>query len=285
MPKTPGCPLCRGNTHTAQTVQAPQPLAPAATHDDNSVRPVQNTEKPKHGAPAYVAWAVLREHEAANKSIDLSRKRDLYDQARHAYQTALQADPKYVPAYTGLANVYMKLNHYDKAKESYHTALKIAPNDPSLWFELGICHCRCKEFDQATGYLHKAMELDPENRFITQTLGFCLARSGHVKESLDLLGKVMTPVEVHYNVARMLYQIRRDDLALMHLQFAIQLDPAYEPATSMLAALRKGSATVSMALPPPSPAAPGNLFTPPAAAVPLSPPPAKAPTPAELEFE
>src|SRR5205809_135355 len=91
-----------------------------------------------------------------------------------------------------------------------------------------------REREAGNSALRKAQEFDPENRFITQTLGFCLARAGHIQESLEMLSKVMTPVEVHYNVARMLFQIQRDDLSLMHLQIALQIDPNYEPAREML---------------------------------------------------
>ena len=219
-------------------------------------QPVITNAAPKTKRPpkavTYTAWAELRERDAEEKGVDPSRKMDFYDEARQAYQKALKTDAKYLPAYSGLARVYMKMNHYDRALEVYRQATEKFPKEFTLWFDMGMCQCRSKQWDQAATSFKKALEIDPENRQVTQTLGFCLARAGHIEESLAMLQRVMTPAQAHYQIARMLHHVQRDDLCRDELRQALQLDPELAPARTLL---------VSLDGPPPGA---GNVSPPPA---------------------
>ena len=179
----------------------------------------------------------MLEHDAEEKGMDSSRQMQLYDEARQAYQQALKIDPKCLPAYLGLARVYMKLNNYDKALETYNQAGEKFPKEFSLWFDMGICHCRVKHWDLAVLSFKKALEMDPENRAVTQTLGFCLARAGRTQESLEMLQKVMSPAQAHYQIGRMLHHVQRDDLCREELRLALQIEPEHTGARSLLASL------------------------------------------------
>jgi tetratricopeptide (TPR) repeat protein len=210
--------------------------------------PVVTKESPKAKrtpkASTYVAWGQMREQEAEDKDTNPSQKMDLYDDARQVYQTALKIDPKHLPAYSALARVYMKMNHYDKALETYKQAAEKFPKEFSLWLDLGMCYCRMKQWDPAVASFKKALEMDPENRQVLQTLGFCQARAGHTQESLETLQKVMTPAQAHFQIARMLHHVQRDDLCRVELNQALQMDPELAPARTMLASLNGPPPTV-----------------------------------------
>ena len=100
-----------------------------------------------------------------------------------------------------------------------------------------MCYCRVKQWDQAVASFKKSLEMDPENRQVLQTLGFSLARAGHTQDSLEILQKIMTPAQAHYQIGRMLHHVQRDDLCRLELSQALQVDPQFAPARCLLASL------------------------------------------------
>jgi len=196
---------------------------------------------PKKDPPKYtpkvatlVAWAVCQERQAHNPELNSSQRQNILDVARSYYQKAIAVDANHVPAYSGLARVYMDMDHYDKAQETYHKILQKCPKNASLWLELGVCHCRAKQWELAVRSFQKAGDLDPESRTAIETLGFCQARAGHLQESLQTLSKVMSPAEANYTVARMLHHMKRDDLGRGYLRQALQLNPDLAGARRLL---------------------------------------------------
>jgi tetratricopeptide (TPR) repeat protein len=218
--------------------------APATASLFSNLFPKKEERKYTPKVTTYVAWADCQERQAETPGLSSSQKQNFLDIARQHYQKAMQVDPNHVPAYGGLARVYMNMNHLDKAQETYHRALQRFPKNMSLWYELGLCCCRAKQWDAAIRSLEKARELEPENRAANQTLGFCLARAGHVQEGLETLSRVMTPAEAHYNIARMLHHMQHDDLCRRFLGQALQLNPDLSGARSLQASLDEGSRPV-----------------------------------------
>jgi tetratricopeptide (TPR) repeat protein len=184
-------------------------------------------------APTLVAFALCQEIDAEASALNSSQKQNLLDGARANYQKAVEVDPTHLPAYTGLARVYTNMNHNDKALETYHRALQKFPKTGSLWFDLALCHCRSKQWDLAIRCLQKSLELQPENRTVIQAQGFCEARAGHLQQSLQTLGKVMSPAEAYYTVARMLHHMKRDDDCRRYLGQALQLNPQLSAARNL----------------------------------------------------
>ena len=211
--------------------QPPPPPPPVITKNDEK-RPKR---PPK--ASTLVAWAACREGEANSPKMEPTDKEACYEEARRAYQEALKLEPKNQPAYAGLARIYAYTKRYDKAMETYHKALEIFPKDASLWFDLGMCHARLKQWDLAIKSFQKGQQFDPENRAITRTLGFCQARAGQFQESAETFAKIMTPAEAHYNVARMLQHLHKEELSRQFLHQAVHFDPDLEAAKTMLANL------------------------------------------------
>ncbi len=164
---------------------------------------------------------------------------EYYDNARLQYQQALQIDPKHVPAYHGLARLYLALGNTDQAIRTYTEAVKLLPKDGSLWFELGACHSRVRSFDKALSALHPGLhELDPNSRlYAGNHRGQCLAAAGRYDEAVGVLCKQVGEGKAHYDVAQIAEHNHQDAVARRHVRAALAAEPTNPGALEMLARL------------------------------------------------
>lgn len=161
----------------------------------------------------------------------------LRDDARKAYQHALEVDPKYVEAYLSLANLYIAIEEFPNAIETYQKGVKACPKASILWYKMGMCQARLKQWDAALASMRKATELEPENHIYINMLGFCLARAGRFDESYAYFAKTQGEARAHYNVARMLHHVGRPEDSRAHLRLALQAKPNYPEAQELLVSI------------------------------------------------
>ncbi len=212
-----------------------QPAQPIAAADIRKEPPDLPKRQPK--AATCVAYAVFSERSAADPRCAPLDQERLRDQARRAYQQALQIEPNHLPALTGLARLYVTMEAYDRAVATYQLAIQAYPKESSLWQELGMCQARHKDWDAALQNLQQAVALDPENRLYSHALGYCLARAGRYDESYVIFAKLDGEANAHYNLARMLHHLNQDDLSKQHLQLALAVKPDMIPAQQLLESL------------------------------------------------
>jgi tetratricopeptide (TPR) repeat protein len=226
---------------TQHSATAPGPANPppvVSKQDDNLPK-----RTPK--AATCVAFGNYRAGDAEDEKLPPAQRRQMQEQARVAYQQGISIDANYVPAYLGLANLYIAEEDYPHAFETYNKGLQKQPKCADLWEARGMMHARKKEWDPALADLKKAVELDPQNRQHLRTLGLCLARAGRTEESVACLSKVMNPAEAHLLVARMLHHLQRDEEAKQYARLASQEKPDLTAARDFLYALeRPGSGVV-----------------------------------------
>jgi Tfp pilus assembly protein PilF len=227
-----------GCVHTTVTPADPQGDPTAATvHKSN------DSGKLTPKASTCVAFGTFSERCAADETRYTPVERDrLYDQARQAYQRALQIEPTDLAAQAALAHLYVNRSDLPRALEVYQKAVSDHPKEPGVWYELGLCQARNKQWEAALQNLRRAVELDPENRTRARSLGFCLARAGHIDESYAVFAKIDGEAMAHYHVARMLLHTKQDRLGEQHLRLALQLQPDLAPASALLASLQSGGA-------------------------------------------
>jgi tetratricopeptide (TPR) repeat protein len=207
-------------------------------------------------AETCVTAAKTLEQQAEVPQLTRDQKEDKLDQARKAYQQALEIDPRHTQALAGLARVYMQLKDVDRAMSTYEKALKDDPKNGELWFEQAKCHVRQKKFDQAIDGFRKAHEAKPENRTYARHLGLCLARSNRSQEAVQVLAKLHGEAQAHYEVALMLKHLDQTEQARHHTQLALQRDPMLVAAQHLLAQFDGGQA------PAPAPeSAPSRIVT------------------------
>jgi len=189
------------------------------------------------------------EREANSPGKSPAEQEQLREQARLAYQQALNIDPSYLQASLSLARLYETMGDHGRAVATYQNALKAHPREASVYHELGLCHARQKEWEPALGNLGRAHQLDPENRQYANSLGFCLARAGRYDDSLALFRETLGEAKAHFELARMLHHLGQDDVCRQQLRIALQVDPGLTPAQQMLGELN-GPSAGSQALAP-----------------------------------
>jgi len=178
-----------------------------------------------------------------------------YNQARLAYEQALEIDPNCLEAYVGLARLYEKSGKLDDAQAAYQKAVKQLPREPQLWFEYGMFANRRRDFDSGVAYLRQASSLEPTNATYSNFLGWSLARAGRSDESLAQFKQTVGEARAYYNLAKMCLHQHQEALCREYLHAALKVDPSLADAEQLIAQL---DAPAKVEEPPPSEEATGG---------------------------
>ena len=96
---------------------------------------------------------------------------------------ALELDKNYLPAYTSLANLYIRSNQEDRAIAQYQKIMAIRPDNSTPYTMIGILEDQRKNYDVAADNYRKAIEKDPNNVIAANNLAWLYAVTG--KGNLD----------------------------------------------------------------------------------------------------
>jgi putative PEP-CTERM system TPR-repeat lipoprotein len=107
--------------------------------------------------------------------------------ARKAYEQALQAEPDHLEAYLGRAHARFQIEGFEAARQDVETAQKLAPGDPRVAATLAELYYQNREFVEAERELLHAVELASALRQPQPQLNVALA--GLARAQLSL-GKV-----------------------------------------------------------------------------------------------
>ncbi len=234
-----GCQHAKAPGTAAPTTQTASysPLSSTTTKvaaDGTPIKPAADLPKRQPKADTCVAAANFYATEAVAPNGTPQRCQELREQARRAYEQAVQLDPKHVPAYQGLGRLYVDMEDTAHAVETYQKGLKVLPKEAALWYELGMVQGRRKEWGPALDSLGKASELQPTNPQYANALGYGLARAGRYDEALACFQRVNGEGRAHYKLARMLQHLGQTDLAHRHLELAVEKDPRLVEAQGLL---------------------------------------------------
>ncbi|CAN7624684.1 tetratricopeptide repeat protein [Massilia sp. LjRoot122] len=127
----------------------------------------------------------------AGRNHHLARR---YDEARAAYQAALQAAPGHVNARNGLATLYAEQREFTTAIALWRAlteslTLSSGPGKAYLFSNLGHAYFLKGEYDQALVALEKACLLDPLNHRSWQLLGETLRKLGQEERAQQMLSQ------------------------------------------------------------------------------------------------
>jgi tetratricopeptide (TPR) repeat protein len=261
-----------GCTKTVTTPAGQVPLAtkaavPSAPSPDAVVTKREVLGDPKPAT--YVQMGAVRAELAADPNRSQADREAFAQQAKDAFNKALKADPKYIPAHMALGSLNESLGVRDEALANYRTVVSLEPKntaahvacarvfeaagqrdqavatyaaataamprDAALWFEMGMCYGRAKQFELALNCLTKAAELRPNNPDYAKATGFMLARMDRREDALNWFAKAMSEANAHYNLALVLRHIGRDDASREHLAAALRLEPNHEGALKLAA--------------------------------------------------
>jgi tetratricopeptide (TPR) repeat protein len=114
---------------------------------------------------------------------------------------ALELDPNYLPAYSALANLYIRSNQEDRAIAQYQKIMALRPDNPTPYTMIGILEDQRKNYDVAADNYRKALEKDPNNVIAANNLAwlYAVTGKGNLDEALRLAQDV---VQKNPNIAR-----------------------------------------------------------------------------------
>lgn len=118
-----------------------------------------------------------------------------WDQARAAYQKAIELDPNFQAAYANLGVVYYQLEQLDLAASQYQKALELDPDDGDVAYNLGALYLQQALMsgeqpeqallERAVTQLKQAAELSPDLAEPFFSLGVAYQVSGQTEQAIE----------------------------------------------------------------------------------------------------
>lgn len=180
------------------------------------------------------------------------RTADGLAQAGQYFQQAIQKDPNYAPAYSGLSDYFAFLTLIGgpeilpprqamiQAKAAAVKAVQLDDSSSEAHASMGhILHNYDWDFEGAEREFKRAIELNPNYAIAHHWYAHLLMQIGRTDESLAQarLAAELDPLSpfINQGLARQYYLSRQYDKAVGQCQVVLQMDPAYLPARTQLA--------------------------------------------------
>ena len=159
-------------------------------------------------------------------------------QAIEYFQQAIDRDPNYALAYSGLADCYSNLQGYagapssemvPRARAAASRALEIDPSLAEAHASLGLNHYQSWQWAESERELKRAIELNPNYASAHQWYGLWLEMVGRFDEALDEVRRAqeldpLSPV-INTNLARHYLMRGGSDAAINECRKVIELSP------------------------------------------------------------
>jgi DNA-binding winged helix-turn-helix (wHTH) protein/tetratricopeptide (TPR) repeat protein len=197
------------------------------------------TTVPSAVGPKKIENPAVREAYLKGRYFWNQRNPDAIFKAQRLFQTALESDPNYAPAYVGLADCLMTGGAIPGLQESSKSlALKALAIDPSL----AEAHATLAYYMSAIDWdwygaeieFQKAISLDPAYASARHWHAYNLASLGRLEEALSEIRKAEEAeplsVIIKTDVGHILYFARRNDEAIAQYLKALQLNPEFRVA-------------------------------------------------------
>jgi serine/threonine protein kinase/tetratricopeptide (TPR) repeat protein len=164
------------------------------------------------------------------------------------FERAIEADPEYAAAHSGLADCYHVLaifgsippkEAYTKVKSAAGRAVALAERSPEGHISLG-CAAMCYDWqwDEALTEFERAIELDPSSAHAHYQHAWCLTVVGRRAEALASARRAMElePLSPHIQAysAMILVQCGEFEAGLQHALNTLELDPGFSPAFEVM---------------------------------------------------
>jgi tetratricopeptide (TPR) repeat protein len=154
------------------------------------------------------------------------------------YQEALKLNPKHKRALYRQAVCLSQLKRFPEAVAAWRRYIDVTGATANAYSNLGFCHELAGQIDEAESAYLRGIEKEPKNLPCRTNYGLMLARIGRTAEATLQLQAVLTPAEVHYNLASVLEHQNRREAAKGEYRKALELDPKLTEAQQRLAALQ-----------------------------------------------
>jgi tetratricopeptide (TPR) repeat protein len=157
-----------------------------------------------------------------------------YMAAAAHYREVLQKSPNDVRALAGYGRVQDQMGNTVEAEDYLRRACELAPRDPALWNDLAQSHLRRGNLDMAIRCQEQTVTLQSTNGLYRAALAKLLVATERPDEAVLQLAAVHGDAMAHFQVACLLHERQATDLARVHLQKSLELNPSLAPARQML---------------------------------------------------
>lgn len=157
------------------------------------------------------------------------------------YRSALERDPRFVPALRGMGSAFLKLGQPAQATEALEKALALDPRDAATLTELARARYQSGLLEQAIAAVEQALRIDPDLPEAYDTLGNFLMESGRLDRAetafREALRRQPDLASAHNNLGNLLVARGKTPEAEFHFHKAVALAPSYAVARYSLGAL------------------------------------------------
>jgi tetratricopeptide (TPR) repeat protein len=153
------------------------------------------------------------------------------------YQEAIKLAPNASAPLLRLGMIYTNLQQFDDAVAIWNSYIKVTGGAAAGYCDLGYTLEVAQRGNEAESAYKTAIAKDGKNETAHVNYGLMLERAGRTDEAIAQLQIVLTPAEVHYNLASVLESQGKISAAKAEYHQAIGLDPDMNDAKARLTAL------------------------------------------------
>ena len=121
-------------------------------------------------------------------------------EAERLLERIIEDFPKFLPAYSRLAELQMRARRFPDAAHTLSTGLKVSPGDPVLLNNLGMCRLLQKDYAAALDAFTRASQAAPDNLRYRSNRATALVLLGRREEALALYEQILPKEEAMENV-------------------------------------------------------------------------------------
>lgn len=126
---------------------------------------------------------------AGNEERDPAKKNQLFQEAKAAFQKAIDIYPNYGDAYGQQGLTLYREGNRQAAMENYQKALQYNPNSALVYSNMGIIFFETQDYDQAISVYEKAVEFDPSFVDAYRNLGSVYANKKDFQKAIQYFSK------------------------------------------------------------------------------------------------
>ncbi len=149
----------------------------------------------------------------------------MFNEAKDAFKHAVEADPKLLAAYVGLARMSIKTKDWQEALTATDGLLKVDTKKtyPEIYIHQAVAHYGLKDYDAALASVQESMKADPSRKRAEYVMGRILEAKGDTAGARQHIEKYLASDPAALDAEQI-----RARLDLMGKPEAAAIDPALE---------------------------------------------------------
>ena len=164
-----------------------------------------------------------------------------FEAAIECWNQAIKINPKYIEAYNGRGNAFIKLKEFDEAIINFNQAIKINPNYFEAYNNLGDAFIKLKKFDEAIINFNHALKIKPNNEQAYHGKAYALMKSFKFDEAITNFKHALkinpNYANAYNNMGSVLYELGQWEEAINCYTKTLEINPNHKDAHENLITL------------------------------------------------